>query len=284
MSWLPARVEVTGVDQSRSLVRLDTRDGKSITAKHAVFCTGYEPMKFAAPKGYKVISTWALATRPQPRTLWPTKSLIREAADPYRHLRTTADGRIIAGGEDEPFSDGPAASAKAPMDFRPLARSRACRAATRCWASAATASPSACWRRSSSRGTSRASRTRTRSCSRSKAAPDEPLAAALVAFTRQPEEPPHGPQQRLTVLNRDKPARGSETPDAGREKSWPRESLPAAMRSRSGIQAARASGLTAVSASSESAASAFFSSWSVASSSFSAPLTPNSTAQHFSVP
>ena len=100
-----ANVEVTGFDQSRSSVRLETRDGQFITAKHVVFCTGYELLKHATPRGYKVISTWVLATKPQPRRLWPGRSLIWEAADPYLYMRTTSDGRIIAGGEDEPFSD-----------------------------------------------------------------------------------------------------------------------------------------------------------------------------------
>ena len=85
-----ANVEVTEVEQTRSRVRLKTKDGQSITAKHAVFCTGYELMKFARPKGYKIISTWALATRPQPDRIWPSKSLIWEAADPYLYMRTTA--------------------------------------------------------------------------------------------------------------------------------------------------------------------------------------------------
>src|SRR6185295_7995320 len=31
--------------------------------------------------------------------------LIWEASDPYLYARTTADGRVIAGGEDEEFSD-----------------------------------------------------------------------------------------------------------------------------------------------------------------------------------
>ena len=100
-----ANVEVTEVEQTRSRVRLKTKDGHCITAKYAVFCTGYELMKFARPKGYKVISTWALATRPQPERIWPSKSLIWEAADPYLYLRTTGQGRVIVGGEDESFSD-----------------------------------------------------------------------------------------------------------------------------------------------------------------------------------
>ncbi len=102
---MAANVEVTEVEQTRSRVRLKTKDGHSITAKYAVFCTGYELMKFARPKGYKIISTWVLATRPQPNRIWPSKSLIWEAADPYLYVRTTAQGRVIVGGEDESFSD-----------------------------------------------------------------------------------------------------------------------------------------------------------------------------------
>ena len=100
-----ANVEVTEAEQTRSRVRLKTKDGHSITARYAVFCTGYELMKFARPKGYKVISTWALATRPQPGRIWPSKSLIWEAADPYLYLRTTGQGRVVVGGEDESFSN-----------------------------------------------------------------------------------------------------------------------------------------------------------------------------------
>lgn len=100
-----ANVEVTEVEQTRSRVRLKTKDGQSITVKYAVFCTGYELMKFARPKGYKIISTWALATHPQPDKIWPGKSLIWEAADPYLYMRTTGLGRVIVGGEDKSFSD-----------------------------------------------------------------------------------------------------------------------------------------------------------------------------------
>ena len=100
-----ANVEVTAVEQTRARVRLETKDGQVIVAKHVVFCTGYELMKFARPKGYKIISTWALATRPQPARIWPSRSLIWVAADPYLYMRSTADGRVIVGGEDEPFSD-----------------------------------------------------------------------------------------------------------------------------------------------------------------------------------
>jgi len=100
-----AGVTVTEADQVRSSVRLTTSDGQHIVARHAVFCTGYELVAQAKPRGYKVISTWVLATKAQPARVWSSRSLIWEAADPYLYLRTTTDGRIIAGGEDEPFSD-----------------------------------------------------------------------------------------------------------------------------------------------------------------------------------
>jgi glycine/D-amino acid oxidase-like deaminating enzyme len=46
-----------------------------------------------------------MATAPQSRHLWPGQCTIWEASDPYLYLRTTPDGRIICGGEDEEFSD-----------------------------------------------------------------------------------------------------------------------------------------------------------------------------------
>ena len=117
-----APVEVTGVEQSRSQVRLETRDGAFIQAKHVIFCTGYEVMKFAKPKDYKVISTWVLATKPQPKKIWSGKSLIWEAADPCLYMRSTDDGRIIAGGEDEPFSDEAKRDSLLPAKIAAIAR------------------------------------------------------------------------------------------------------------------------------------------------------------------
>jgi glycine/D-amino acid oxidase-like deaminating enzyme len=102
---LVPNMQIDKVDQSQARVRLESRDGRVVFARHAVFCTGYELIECVRPKGFKIISTWVLATKRQPRALWPNKSLIWEAADPYLYLRTTADGRAIVGGEDEPFAD-----------------------------------------------------------------------------------------------------------------------------------------------------------------------------------
>ena len=82
-----------------------TKDGPTITAGHVVLATGYELTDIVPAASHRIISTWAIATRPQPRTLWPGEAFIWEASDPYLYMRATGDGRVICGGEDEEFAD-----------------------------------------------------------------------------------------------------------------------------------------------------------------------------------
>ncbi len=98
-------VDVVDVHNGPRSVLLTTSGGIEVRARHVVFATGYEPWKLLSMKGHSVISTWAMATRPQTKRLWPSRALIWEASDPYLYMRTTSDGRIIAGGCDEEFSD-----------------------------------------------------------------------------------------------------------------------------------------------------------------------------------
>ena len=100
-----APADIVGIDCSRSQVTLATDGGQEVRAKHAVFATGYELVDLVEARGHKVISTWAMATAPQPDRLWPSRCLTWEAAEPYLYLRTTRDGRIVVGGEDERFAD-----------------------------------------------------------------------------------------------------------------------------------------------------------------------------------
>jgi glycine/D-amino acid oxidase-like deaminating enzyme len=94
-------VEITDVVATSHGVVLDT--GKHfIEAKHAVFCTGYELLKGIPRKGTKITSSWAIASRPHAKLpRWLAGTLVWEAADPYLYMRTTPDGRLIVGGEDE---------------------------------------------------------------------------------------------------------------------------------------------------------------------------------------
>jgi glycine/D-amino acid oxidase-like deaminating enzyme len=100
-----APVEVDEIHATRRGVEAGTKAGHSIKCRSLVFATGYEMPKAVPAAGHRVFSTWAIATRPQPRSIWPTGCFIWEAAQPYLYLRVAPDGRVICGGEDEEFSD-----------------------------------------------------------------------------------------------------------------------------------------------------------------------------------
>ena len=110
-----APVEATGFSHSATGVEVSTSTGQVISASHVVLATGYELTSIVSAGGHKVISTWAMATRPQAAQLWPQEALIWEASDPYLYVRTTDDGRVICGGEDEDFTDEAARDALIPL-------------------------------------------------------------------------------------------------------------------------------------------------------------------------
>ncbi|WP_395450258.1 NAD(P)/FAD-dependent oxidoreductase [Aminobacter sp. UC22_36] len=100
--------EATAIKSHRDEVVVATADGPTIAASHVVLATGYELVADLVPAtDHKIISTWAIATRPHKQALWPGAGFIWEASDPYLYLRATADGRVICGGEDEDFTDEP---------------------------------------------------------------------------------------------------------------------------------------------------------------------------------
>lgn len=102
---LASPVDISEVRPVRGGVRARTSEGRVVHARHLVFATGYELAKGVPSEGHAIASTWAIATRPQPRRLWPERCFIWEASDPYLYLRVGPDDRIICGGEDEDFAD-----------------------------------------------------------------------------------------------------------------------------------------------------------------------------------
>jgi glycine/D-amino acid oxidase-like deaminating enzyme len=98
-------VEIADIAASRTGVTATAGNGRRIECRHLIFATGYELPDCVPRRGHKIISTWAIATTRQPRRLWPEQCCIWEASEPYLYLRTTSDGRIVCGGEDEEFSD-----------------------------------------------------------------------------------------------------------------------------------------------------------------------------------
>jgi len=102
---LYAPVEVTEIADGRNEIVAVTKAGPAITAKHVVLATGYELMDIVPSDTHSVISTYAIATKPQRSAIWPGAAFVWEASDPYLYMRATADGRVICGGEDEDFAD-----------------------------------------------------------------------------------------------------------------------------------------------------------------------------------
>ena len=99
-------VQLSEIAPSGQHVGMVTEDGVEIEAKALVFATGYELAKGVPTDGHRRSSTWAFATQPQPDALRVLgESVIWEASDPYLYLRSTTDGRLVVGGEDEELDD-----------------------------------------------------------------------------------------------------------------------------------------------------------------------------------
>ncbi|MFD2371688.1 NAD(P)/FAD-dependent oxidoreductase [Brevibacillus sp. GCM10020057] len=83
-----------------------TEKGHRIRCKKIVFATGYEAQAMKRNRNTKLSSTSAIVTAQVPALhRWPNTCLIWETARPYVYIRSTRDGRIIAGGMDEPVTD-----------------------------------------------------------------------------------------------------------------------------------------------------------------------------------
>lgn len=101
-----AGVEITDLRSTTDEVFIATAEGRLISARHVVVCTGYEFLESVANKSQKLISTWALASKPKlNRPEWLDRYLVWEGSDPYLYFRSTPDGRVIIGGEDERGED-----------------------------------------------------------------------------------------------------------------------------------------------------------------------------------
>jgi glycine/D-amino acid oxidase-like deaminating enzyme len=89
-------------DDGGKTVAVATGNGLTIEADWVVLATGYAMPDFVRSELHSVSSSWAIATPPQPpQGLWRDGVLIWEAATDYLYARTTADHRIIIGGEDD---------------------------------------------------------------------------------------------------------------------------------------------------------------------------------------
>jgi len=97
------RTEVLRVDSAGRGAMAQTRNGFSIRSGHVVIATGYAAQKWLSAKVARNRSSYAYITDPiDTNVLGPwSKTMLWESARPYVYARTTADRRLIIGGEDD---------------------------------------------------------------------------------------------------------------------------------------------------------------------------------------
>lgn len=100
------RDEAVSFDGTAHAAAVGLASGHSIEAGHVVLATGYVMPDIVKSDLHRVASSWAIATLPQPpQALWRGPALVWEASEDYIYCRTTTDGRIVLGGEDEDSDD-----------------------------------------------------------------------------------------------------------------------------------------------------------------------------------
>jgi glycine/D-amino acid oxidase-like deaminating enzyme len=100
------RTQMTRLEQTRRGVRIMTQNGCRIIARRAVIVAGFESKVLLQGAAGTLKSTYALISEPLPAIAgWHRQCLIWESGTPYLYLRTTTEGRIIVGGEDENFAN-----------------------------------------------------------------------------------------------------------------------------------------------------------------------------------
>jgi len=97
--------DVVGLAPLQQGIALELEDGGQVIAEEVIFAGGYECASLFLPDAFRLLSSFVMATAPLPRPPWRERAMIWEASEPYLYIRSCAEGRIIAGGEDEDFHD-----------------------------------------------------------------------------------------------------------------------------------------------------------------------------------
>ncbi|WP_101927528.1 MULTISPECIES: NAD(P)/FAD-dependent oxidoreductase [Luteimonas] len=97
------RTTIDAIQATSRGVVLETPAGLQLRAKHVVLAAGYANQRWLKPSVARNRSSYAFITDPiAPDVLGPlADTLVWESARPYLYLRSTGDGRLLIGGEDD---------------------------------------------------------------------------------------------------------------------------------------------------------------------------------------
>nr|WP_068889848.1 FAD-dependent oxidoreductase [Pedobacter panaciterrae] len=100
------KTELRKVKYEKDLVKAQLNTGAEISARHIIYCTGYETQSMLPEKVVQLKSTYAMIS--EKGDLHPKsceKTLFWNTDAPYLYMRTSDDGRFLVGGEDENFKN-----------------------------------------------------------------------------------------------------------------------------------------------------------------------------------
>ena len=118
------RTPVTHIAANARGVQLETASGARVRAKHLVMAAGYASQKFLRKDVARNRSSYAFITDPiDPALLGPLNdTMVWESARPYLYMRTTGDGRLMIGGEDDSIDIASKRDAQVNAKARKLAK------------------------------------------------------------------------------------------------------------------------------------------------------------------
>ena len=117
------RTKMSHLEHTRNGVRITTSSGYQVSARRVVIAAGFESKELLKADAGRLKSTYALISEPLPELKeWPQQCLIWDSGSPYLYLRTTHDGRVIVGGEDEGFVNAKRRDALIPSKTRTLVK------------------------------------------------------------------------------------------------------------------------------------------------------------------
>jgi len=117
------RTELIRYSQEKRSVVAYTENKFRIRAKRIFFATGYEITEWIPKDIVKISSTYAFVSEPiEDFEWWNQKALLWESGKDYLYARTTSDGRVLIGGEDDELQNGDRRDARVESKTLELAR------------------------------------------------------------------------------------------------------------------------------------------------------------------
>ena len=93
--------EVINIENNNDGITLITKNNFKVKAKKVIIATGYEALNYFNEEISTVYRTFTITTTPLlHKEGWHNSCIIRDTNNPYYYVRSTADNRMILGGED----------------------------------------------------------------------------------------------------------------------------------------------------------------------------------------